>query len=541
MWLRRGLIALVLGLAALAALPIGFGGAQAPWTLTIVHSNDMHSRLQAVNRFDSTCSDRERDQKQCFGGFARVATKAKEIAAEVRAANGNVLVLDAGDPFQGSMFYSHYKGKAELDAMNLVGYDAMAVGNHEFDDGAKPLASFIDGARFPVISANVVDAADPDLRGKIKPSIVLERGGRKIGIIGLTTEDTPQTSKPPATIRFVAAAEALKPQIDAFKRDGVEIVIVLSHLGLARDRELAAAIDGIDVIVGGHSHTLLSNTIQGAAGTYPVLGKSPSGRDVPIVQAGANTRYLGRIDLRFDNAGNVVGWSGDAIPLVHDIPEDPEVARLVATLAVPLDELRKKVIGASAQEIVQANCRKEECLMGNFVADVILQATKHLGVTAVIQNGGGLRAAIGQGDVTMGAVLTVLPFQNTIATVGVKGSDLVAALENGVSQVEQNGGRFPQVAGMRYVWDPKAAPGSRIVEVEMRGADGGYKPIDPAATYKIATNDFVRQGGDGYAMLRDRGIDPYDFGPGLEDTVAAFVSANSPIRVSLEGRIKTKQ
>ncbi len=530
---------LLFGLAL--ALPLA-AGAQAPdrWTLTIVHTNDVHSRLQAVNRFDSTCSDKERADKQCFGGMARVATKAKEILAEVRAKGGQALFLDAGDQFQGSLFYSTYKGAAELAVMNLMPYDAMAIGNHEFDDGAKPLAAFIAGARFPVISANVDVHRNPDLAGKIPGAMVIERGGRKIGIVGMTTEDTNVTSKPPADVAFPPAEATIRPIVEGFRAQGVDIVIALSHLGLMRDREVASRVDGIDVIVGGHSHTLLSNTVQGAAGPYPVVAKGPSGRDVPIVQAYAYSRYLGRIDVVFDRAGNVVSWSGDTIPLVQDIAEDQAVAAKVAELAVPLEAVRKRVIGASAQDITQANCRKEECLMGNLVADAILDATKNVGVQIVLQNGGGLRAAMGQGEVTMGAVLTVLPFQNAISTLAIKGADLVAALENGVSQVEQNGGRYAQVAGMRYVWDPASPAGKRIVAVEIRQPDGSFRPVDPAATYKMATNEFVRQGGDGYTVLRDKAIDPYDFGPGLEDTVAQYIAAKSPVRVTLDGRIKTK-
>lgn len=534
---RKFMLAAAVALASFTAAE-----AQKPekWTLTIVHANDAHSRLQAVNRFDSTCTDKEKTEKQCIGGMARLATKAQEIIGEVKAAKGNVVFLDAGDQFQGSLFYSHYKGKAELSVMNMMPIDAMAIGNHEFDDGPKPLADFIRGAKFPVLSANIRVANDRFLAGRIRSSVVLTRGGRKIGIIGLTTEDTPTIAAPGPTVRFVKAETAIKPVIDRLRREGVDVIVALSHLGLPRDQELAKAVDGIDVIVGGHSHSLLSNTVQGAAGPYPVVAKSPRGQSVLIVQAYAYTRYLGRIDVTFDRKGVPVEWKGDTIPLVQDIPEDPKIAAEIAKLAVPLDAVRNRVIGASAVELVQSNCRKEECLMGNVVADAILDKTKHLGVTAVIQNGGGVRATIGQGEVTMGQVLTVLPFQNAIATLGIKGADLVAALENGVSQVETNGGRFPQVAGMRYVWDPAAPAGKRIVSVEMRKADGSFAPLDPAATYKIATNDFVRRGGDGYAMFRDRGIDPYDFGPGLEDTVAAYIQARSPIRANLEGRIRVK-
>ena len=531
-------IRVLMGLAL--ALPLAVAApAQERWTLTILHTNDMHSRLQAVNRFDSTCSEKEQAEKQCLGGMARVAAKVKEINAEIRGRGERTLVLNAGDHFQGSMFYSHYKGKAELEAMNEIGYDASAIGNHEFDDGTLPLAEFIRGARFPMLGANLLVERDKNLAGLIADAAVIEKGGKRIGVIGVTTIDTPEIASPGTDVTFADPAASIRPVVARMRASGVDAVIVLSHIGLVPDRALAAAVDGIDVIVGGHSHTLLANTVQGAAGPYPVLVKSPNGRDVPIVQAYAFSRYLGRLDVTFEG-GRVASWSGDTIALANDVAEDPAVAAIVARLAVPLDAVRKRVIGASAQDIIQANCRKEECLMGNFVSDIILGATKHLGTQIALQNGGGLRAAIGQGEVTMGAVLTVLPFQNAIATLGIRGADVVAALENGLSQVEQNGGRFPQVAGMRYVWDPASPPGRRIVSVDVRQPDGSFRSIEPGTVYKMVTNEFVRQGGDGYVVLRDKAIDPYDFGPGLEDTVAQYVIANSPVRVSLDGRIRTK-
>ena len=269
------------------------------WTLTIVHANDVHSRLQAVNKFDSTCTDKEKSEGQCLGGMARLATKAQEIIVDVKSKRGNVLLLDAGDQFQGSLFYSHYKGKAELSVMNMMPYDAMTIGNHEFDDGTKPLADFIGGAKFPIVSANIRAAADRNLAGKIRSSIVLTRGGRKIGIIGMTTEDTPTVAAPGPNVRFIKAETAVKPIVDRLRREGVDVIIALSHLGLARDRQLAAAVEGIDVIVGGHSHTLMSNTVPNPEAPYPVVAKSPRGQNVLIVQAYAYSRYLGRIDVTF--------------------------------------------------------------------------------------------------------------------------------------------------------------------------------------------------------------------------------------------------
>ncbi len=534
----RLLAALLLCLAAAQ----GLAQPQAPerWTLTILHSNDVHSRLQPVNRFDSTCTAKEQEERQCLGGMARLAHRAHAIIDEVEAARGNVVFLDAGDQFQGSLFYTHHKGAAELAVMNLLRYDAMALGNHEFDGGPAQLAAFIRGARFPVLGTNIDASGDADLRGLVRDAVVLERGGRRIGIFGLTTEDTPSISSPGPGLRFLRAEDAARPVVERLRREGVDVVVALSHMGIARDRALAAAVDGIDVIVGGHSHTLLSNSAPNAEGPYPVVARSPGGQAVLVVQAYAYTRFLGRLDVAFDRAGVPVAWTGDTIPLAGDVPQDPRVAAEVARLAEPLEALRTKVIGTTAVELPHADCRRGECLVGNVVADAVLEKVRHLGVTAAIQNGGGLRASIPRGDVTMGQVLTVLPFQNTIATLAIRGRDLVAALENGVGASESGSGRFPQVAGMRFSWDPAAPAGARIVAVEMRDAGGTYAPLDPDATYRIATNHFMRRGGDGYAALRDRAIDPYDFGPGLEEALAAYIEARSPLHAGLEGRIRTK-
>jgi 5'-nucleotidase/UDP-sugar diphosphatase len=163
-----------------------------------------------------------------------------------------------------------------------------------------------------------------------------------------------------------------------------------------------------------------------------------------------------------------------------------------------------EVIGETSEFIEGSRevCRAMECPMGNLVADAMLDRVRDQGIDVAIQNGGGLRASIDGGPITMGEVLTVLPFQNTVATFQLTGAQIVEALENGVSQVEDGAGRFPQVAGMRYVWNAGAEPGSRIVSVEVEGADGSFSAIDPEAVYGVVSNNYMRSGGDGYAVSR---------------------------------------
>jgi 5'-nucleotidase len=218
------------------------------------------------------------------------------------------------------------------------------------------------------------------------------------------------------------------------------------------------------------------------------------------------------------------------------VTEDEASVARIAELAAPLEEIRNRVVAQSAGFIEgdRAVCRAMECPMGNLVADAMLARVAGQGVQIAIENGGGLRASIDEGEVTMGEVLTVLPFQNTLSTFEITGAVVIEALENGVSQIEEGAGRFPQVAGMTFTVDAAQPAGSRISDVMVAGA-----PIDPAATYSVVSNNYVRNGGDGYAMFRDA-ANAYDFGPDLADVVAEYLAAVGPYQPYTDGRITMK-
>jgi len=314
--------------------------------------------------------------------------------------------------------------------------------------------------------------------------------------------------------------------------------VLLSHVGYVKDQEIAKAVDGIDVIVGGHSHTLLSSTDEKAAGPYPTLVKNPSGKDVPIVTAYAYSKYLGDLKVVFDDAGAVKTAEGAPKLLDASVTPDAAYTAKVAELGAPIEELKKKEIGETAAVIDGSRevCRAAECSMGNLVADAMVDRVKDQGVTIAIQNGGGLRASIDAGTVTMGEALTVLPFQNTLATFKLKGSDIVAALENGLSQIEEGAGRFPQVSGLKYTFDKTKPAGSRVVSVEVKEGDG-FVALDPEKLYGVATNNYMRAGGDGYKIFASAGQNAYDFGPGLETVLADYIAKNSPYKPYTDGRI----
>ncbi|MBP0615567.1 bifunctional metallophosphatase/5'-nucleotidase [Jiella mangrovi] len=522
-------------LSAGMLMSVSASPAFADYTLTILHTNDFHSRVEPINKYDSTCEGDDIKEDKCFGGSARLLTALREA----KSAAENPILVDGGDQFQGTLFYTEYKGKAAAELMNDLGYEAMTVGNHEFDDGPEVLTAFIKAVDFPVLLANADVSKDPELADVVKPSTIIEKKGEKIGLLGVAPADTGELSSPGKAITFSDPTEALKREVKKLTDAGVDKIILLSHSGYKEDQRIAAEVPGIDVIVGGHSHSLLSNTDDKAEGPYPTMVKGPDGHDVPIVQAYAYGKYLGELSVTFDDDGVVTAASGQPLILDGKIAEDTKLKERVAELAKPLDEIRKKVVAETTAPIdgSRDTCRAGECEMGDLVADAMLDRVKDQGVEIAITNGGGLRASIDKGPVTMGEVLTVLPFQNTLATFKLKGSDLKAALENGVSQVEEGAGRFPQVAGLQFTWSKSAKPGERIKEVMVEQGDETV-PLDPDATYLVVSNNYMRSGGDGYTVFAEKGTDAYDFGPALDEVVSEYLAKdNIPYEPYTDGRI----
>lgn len=510
------------------AVALMAGTASADYTLNIIHINDLHSRIEPISAFDSTCSAEDNAAGECFGGVARLKTKIDQLRSELDGQN--VIVLDAGDQYQGSLMYTTYKGDVEIEFMNLIGFDAMAVGNHEFDDGDEGLAKLPDGADFPIVSGNIDVSQSNILAGKIDDHIVLDVGGKKVGIVSALAVDTVETSSPSDAVVFSDEITSLQADVDALTAQGVDIIIALTHVGVNRDMAIAEAVTGIDAIVGGHSHTLFSNTEEGGMAYPTMVG------NVPVVSAYAYSKYVGHLVLEFDDAGNVTAASGDTKILDASVAEDEAVLARIAELAGPIEEMKNRIVGQTSEPIEgdRTVCRAMECPMGNLIADAMLARVADQGIQIAIQNGGGIRASIDAGEVTMGEVLTVLPFQNTLSTFQVTGETIIAALENGVSEMADGAGRFPQVAGMSYTVDPGAQVGARISDVMVAGA-----PIDPAAVYGVVSNNYVRNGGDGYAMFEDA-MNAYDFGPDLADVTAEYMAAKGIFAPFTDGRITVK-
>lgn len=522
---QKGLLALIIGVCLLGTGAWTLAQEAEPIALTIMHTNDVHAHHEPNSNGD--------------GGAARQAT----VVSQIRAEGGNTLLLDGGDRFTGTLFHVQYLGMDSAQIMNAIGYDAMTLGNHEFDNGDVVLAAFIDALEFPVVTANVDFSQSADLAGKVQPYVMLDVAGEQVGIIGLVVPETEILSSPGPDLVFRYDLDTVaQSMVDELTAMGVNKIILLTHIGYAADVEVAQAVSGVDVVVGGHTNTFLSNVYAGAIGEYPTVLESASGEPVLVVQASTATLYLGRLDVEFDENGVLSNWGGDAILLSRYISPDPAISDLVAGLAEPLEALRTQPVGESAVFLVgdRRFCRVEECNLGNLITDAMRAET---GAAIAITNGGGIRADIDEGTVTVGEVLEVLPFGNLVSTFDMAGADIVAALENGVSQIQLSpeglimregaAGRFPQVSGISFTFDPTKDAGSRIVEVLL---DNG-EALDPEATYSVVSNDFMRRGGDAYEILATDAIAPYDFGKPLDQVLMDYIEANQPIAPEVEGRI----
>ena len=527
----------LLGASALA-LTAGFAGpVQADFTLNILHFNDFHSRFESITGSDSNCNAEGEEKGECFGGIARLKTAIDQERAKLQGAGENVVLLSAGDNFQGSLYYTYYKSKVVTDFLNQLGIDVAATGNHEFDDGPEEFATYVENANFPIIGGNFDVSKVPSLAGKISGVLVMNIAGEKVAFVGATTEDTPEIASP-GDVEFQSVTDYVRGAVGALEEAGVNKIVLVTHIGYTLDQELAKAVQGVDVIVGGHTHTFLG-TGEGEGGPYPTFVTAPDGTQVPVVQAGQYGKVIGELKVVWDDAGKVTAATGGPLLLDSAVVPDEATQAQVVELGGPLEEMKAEVIG-EATAAIQGDrnvCRVQECEMGNLVADAQLDRVADQGVTISIANSGGLRASIDAGEITMGEALTVLPFSNTLATFQLSGADLVASLENGVSQIEEIAGRFPQVAGLKYTFDKSKPVGERISDVLVKDGDN-WVAIDPAATYGVVTNNYVRGGGDGYELFGTKAQNAYDFGPPLERVLADFIAKQGGTYTPyLDGRI----
>jgi 5'-nucleotidase len=458
-----------------------------------------------IDALDRSCEIGDSKYATCVGGLAR----RKTAIDKVRREKEHVLLLDAGDQFQGSLFYTKYKGHEARRFMNELNYTAMTFGNHEFDDGPEVLGKFVRGLHFPIVSANVDVSREPALANLVRPYIIVTLSGYKVAITGYTTEETAFISSPGPNVIFNPIEESLRKVVQEIHKEGVRIIIALSHAGYPRDREVASSVDGVKLIVAAHTNTLLSNTQKNAEGPYPVVIKSPSGKPVLIVSAYAYGKYLGDIDLLFDPNEALTEWEGEPLFLSNNLEPDEQFIKAIDEMRLPLEAMRHEVVGTLKQPLVgrRQSCSASECSFGNFMADALVEIAAPYGTTIGMINAGAFRTDLSAGPITRWQLMECLPFENQIDVIELSGKGIRRMLEHSVGlakgTVAYEHGGFLQVSGLQFTLNPDRPAGKRVDKIAVFDSKKKqYRPMTDAKLYAVALSRFIREGGDGFDMLK---------------------------------------
>lgn len=463
--------------------------------LRLLHVNDTHAFLAGIDDRMNACFE----ASDCRGGLARISAAIQTARQE----QDNVIALDAGDQFQGTLFYSVNKWPMIAAADALLPYDAMTLGNHEFDEGCRELARFLEAQPLPVLAANLVPQQGCPLAGsRIRPYLVRTVRGTRVGVIGLANDEVTGLAAACPQTAFRDARTTLQRYVTELEAQGIRHIIAVTHLGLERDRELARSVNGIDVIVGGHTHTYLGPGSKD--GPYPIVEHAPDGSPVLVVTAARATRYLADLSITFDATGIPVAWTGGPRELVPALPQDEAMTRLVANYAESLEHYRTEIVGRHNIQMPDGMeaCRKGDCFSGLLTADAFLEYGRTQGARLALVNGGGIRASLPAGDISRGDLLALHPFDGQVYVREYSGQQIREALEHAVSGPDGEGPQLLQVAGLTYEADTSLPAGQRLRSVHIVDEQGQRHALNPQRRYGVVLSDFLASGGDGFGMLR---------------------------------------
>ena len=503
-------LAMVLGVIA-GPVSVFAAPAEETKTITLLHTNDVHGHMVA---------EYGKDKKLTNIGYARVKTYADSIK--------NSVLLDAGDVTHGTALAGIENGKGVIDVMKAMGYKAMVPGNHDFNYGYQALVDFknqvapANGSAegFDILAANIIkNTGTNDFKGQT----ILDVDGVKVGIFGIATEETKVKSNPKNTegITFLDPVEVARAQVKSLKDQKVDVIVMLAHVGVdeatvVKTTDIAEKVDGIDVIIDGHSHTKLDN------------GKVVN--NTLIAQTGNYLKNLGEVNitLRGKDVISKTAVLRDAA-FFENIEENKDIAKKLDDMYEANKSKLEREVGTTAVELdgVREHVRAQETNFGNMVADAMREAAKS---DVALTNGGGIRESIPAGKIDMTQIWTAFPFGNTIMKIEITGADLLAALEYGVADAPAPQGKFPQVSGISFKYDPKQEAGKRVYDVKVAN-----KALDLEKTYTLATNDFMAGGGDGYTMFA-KGKKLGDYGMYTE-VLEKYLAEHKNVNPKVEGRI----
>lgn len=430
-----------------------------------------------------------------------------------------------------------------------------SLGNHEFDNGVSGLTPFIEKLNCPVLAANLILTKVPELdtQKNLKKSVILKISGRRIGIIGYLTPETKFVAIK-NDVDFTDEIVAIQKEVSNLQNEGVNIIIALGHSGYLKDQQIAKEVEGVNIVIGGHSHSFLWNgtvpDLEEPEGPYPTYVKQASGKTVPVVQAYAYTKYLGKLYLVFDANDELITSSGAPILLDNTIPEDPEVAKMLNVYEENVDSVASEVVGSTTVNLVGEHCNKKECNLGNLISDAMVYhyAAQYDGehwtdAPIALLQAGAIRASIVHtrlpADLSVGDLIAVMPFKGPLATIKLNGSTLLQALEHSVANYEEPRAReFLQLSGLKVVYDYNKPVGSRVIKALARCwacRVPEYFNVENKEVYKVILPYIIAQGGDGFSMLADQPGHPLPYNE-LNSTIY-YVKKYSPVCPELEGRI----
>ncbi|GAB1621120.1 NAD nucleotidase [Agarivorans albus] len=550
-----------------------------PLSINVLHINDHHSHLQADSGIDLNLAGEA--TRVSVGGFPKVVAKINELAAS----KDNVLKLHAGDAITGDLYYTLFKGEADAALMNEVCFDAFALGNHEFDGGDAGLKTFLEFLYSPtcqtqVLAANVepevgVSPLAPTTRWDyFQPYMIKSFGDAKVGIIGIDiATKTKNSSSPDATTQFHDETSTAQMYIDELKEKGVNNIILLTHYQYKNDLELAAKLTDVDVIIGGDSHTLLGDFEElglNSAGDYPTMVSNLDGDPVCVAQAWQYSAVVGDLAVTFDGNGKLESCAGtphllladsfmrkdtngdrveltgatrtavtDAVaanPNLSIVTADANAADLLAVYAEEVDVLKQSVVGDVAQNLcferIPGQGRSTLCDVsatsanGSDISNLVAQAFLEQAIRGdvAIQNAGGVRNDVPQGDYTIGDAYTLLPFANTLVYLEMTGAEIKTVLNEAVDyslDPEGSTGAYPYAAGLRYKVDMSQAAGSRLYDVEVGTTD--WIALADNDSFTVVTNNYIAGGRDGYFSFADISADESKFEDSFLDYAQSFV------------------
>lgn len=462
--------------------------------LTILHTNDTHSYAAGISKRATACLKDD----DCYGGYARLVYAVNQE----KKRHNNVLFLDAGDTWQGTLFFKTFGPRLIEEFAQTIGWDAATLGNHEFDRGCEAAADYVKHLSMPIVAANIGQTQCPLANSSVVvPWVIRKFDGVAVGIVGLANDEAKEISHACEQTQFLPRKESLQKAVDELQKQGIKHIVAVTHLGYPADCELARTVRGVDVFVGGHTHDVLGD-YPGSVGPYPTQITSPDGAPVLVVTAKRGTEFLGNLLVKFDEKGRIVHYTADQKLLKADLPKDADVDRRVQDKARHVEALRGETVTSNRLEIVDGldACRQSECLSAMITTDAMLDFGKTYGAQAAVMNAGAIRDALPIGEVKKGDIRSVHPFHDEIRIRELTGRQLLDALEHGASDPKVIGPYILQPSGIRYRINFHAPVGKRVDQAQIR-IDGQWGEINPQKNYRIVLNEYLDQGGDGFSMI----------------------------------------